>query len=61
MHFFKTSPKWVAILTVPPTLMELTYYESVPRDAYGKILWMESDRMGFFINTVKQGGLERVN
>ncbi|HBY01766.1 MAG TPA: insulinase family protein [Rikenellaceae bacterium] len=35
------------------------YYEAVPRDAMEKILWMESDRMGFFINTVTQGGLER--
>ncbi|MCL1973318.1 MAG: insulinase family protein, partial [Bacteroidetes bacterium] len=35
------------------------YFETVPRDALEKILWMESDRMGFFINTVTQGGLER--
>lgn len=35
------------------------YYEVVPNDALEKILWMESDRMGFFINTVTQGGLER--
>lgn len=35
------------------------YYEVIPRDALEKILWMESDRMGFFINTVTQGGLER--
>ncbi len=35
------------------------YYEAVPRDALEKVLWMESDRMGFFINTVTQGGLER--
>ena len=28
------------------------YYETVPRDALEKVLWMESDRMGFFINTV---------
>ena len=35
------------------------YYEAVPRDALEKILWMESDRMGFFINTVTQSGLER--
>ena len=35
------------------------YYETVPRDALEKILWMESDRMGFFINTVTQGGLDR--
>jgi zinc protease len=35
------------------------YYEVVPRDGLEKVLWMESDRMGFFINTVTQGGLER--
>ncbi|MCL2737958.1 MAG: insulinase family protein [Bacteroidales bacterium] len=35
------------------------YFETVPRDALEKILWMESDRMGFVINTVTQGGLER--
>ena len=35
------------------------YYEQVPNDALEKILWMESDRMGFFINTVSQQGLER--
>lgn len=35
------------------------YYETVPRDALEKVLWMESDRMGFFINTFTQAGLER--
>lgn len=35
------------------------YYEAVPRDALEKILWMESDRMGFFINTVTEDGLRR--
>ena len=35
------------------------YYETVSRDALEKVLWMESDRMGFFINTVTQAGLER--
>ncbi len=28
------------------------YYEIVPSNALEKILWLESDRMGFFINTV---------
>ena len=28
------------------------YYEVVPKDALEQILWMESDRMGFMINTV---------
>lgn len=35
------------------------YYECVPRNALEKILWMEADRMGYFINTVTQSGLER--
>ena len=35
------------------------YYETVPRDALEKVLWMESDRMGFFINTVTQACFER--
>ena len=35
------------------------YYECVPRNALEKIIWMESDRMGYFINTVTQSGLER--
>ncbi|WP_297449157.1 pitrilysin family protein [uncultured Alistipes sp.] len=35
------------------------YFETVPRDALEKVLWMESDRMGYFINTVTEGGLRR--
>ncbi|MBU2882751.1 insulinase family protein [Psychrosphaera sp. B3R10] len=34
------------------------YYEVVPNDGLEQILWMESDRMGYFINTVTQEGLE---
>ena len=28
------------------------YFEVIPKDALEKILWMESDRMGYMINTV---------
>ena len=31
-----------------------TYYEVVPNNALELVLWMESDRMGYFINTVTQ-------
>ena len=31
-----------------------TYYEMFPKNALEKILWLESDRMGFFINSVTQ-------
>lgn len=34
------------------------YYEVVPKDALEKILWMESDRMGFMINTVTEAVFE---
>lgn len=34
------------------------YYETIPKDALEKILWMESDRMGFLINTVTVPVLE---
>ncbi|NQY65117.1 MAG: insulinase family protein [Alteromonadaceae bacterium] len=34
------------------------YYEIVPSDGLEKVLWMESDRMGYFINTVTNEGLE---
>ncbi|MEM8567051.1 MAG: pitrilysin family protein, partial [Bacteroidota bacterium] len=34
------------------------YYEVVPKDALERILWMESDRMGFFINAITEVDLE---
>ncbi|PKG82458.1 peptidase M16 [Colwellia sp. 75C3] len=34
------------------------YYELFPQDGLEKVLWMESDRMGYFINTVTPEGLE---
>lgn len=34
------------------------YYEVVPKDALERMLWMESDRMGFLINTVTLPVLE---
>ncbi len=35
------------------------YYEIVPRDALEKIFWIDSDRMGYMINTVTDEALER--
>jgi zinc protease len=31
-----------------------TYYEMFPKNALERVLWLESDRMGFFINSVTQ-------
>lgn len=35
------------------------YYEVVPKDAFEKILWIDSDRFGYMINTVTKAALER--
>lgn len=35
------------------------YYETVPKDAFDKILWIDSDRLGYMINTVTTAALER--
>ena len=31
-----------------------TYYEMFPKNALEKVLWLEADRMGFFINSITQ-------
>ena len=31
-----------------------TYYEMFPKNALEKVLWLESDRMGYFINSITQ-------
>ena len=35
------------------------YYEVVPVDALDKLMWIDSDRFGYMINTVKEATLER--
>ena len=35
------------------------FYEVVPKDAFEKLLWIDSDRLGFMINTVTEAALER--
>lgn len=35
------------------------YYEVVPKDAFDKILWMDSDRLGYMIKTVTEEALAR--
>ncbi len=35
------------------------YYEVVPKDAFEKIMWIDSDRFGYMINTVTEEALER--
>ena len=35
------------------------YYEVVPKDALEKLMWIDSDRLGYMINTVTEDALER--
>lgn len=35
------------------------YFEVVPKDAFDKIMWIDSDRLGYMINTVTTAALER--
>lgn len=35
------------------------FYEVIPTDAFEKIMWIDSDRLGFMINTVTKDALER--
>ena len=35
------------------------FFEVVPKDAFDKILWIDSDRLGYMINTVTTAALER--
>lgn len=35
------------------------YFEVVPKDAFEKLLWIDSDRLGYMINTVTEAALER--
>jgi zinc protease len=35
------------------------YYEVIPKDAFEKILWIDSDRFGYMINTVTKDALEK--
>ena len=35
------------------------YYEVVPKDAFEKLMWIDSDRLGYMIKTVNDGALER--
>jgi zinc protease len=35
------------------------YYEVIPKDAFEKIMWIDSDRLGFMINTVTKEALAK--
>lgn len=56
--FFKNINEWGGTFNGGTWTDGTVYYEVVPKDALEKVFWMESDRMGYFINAVSLGSLE---
>ncbi|UII25149.1 insulinase family protein [Fulvivirga maritima] len=56
--FFKNINEWGGTFNGGTWTDGTVYYEVVPKDALEKVLWMESDRMGYFINSVTKASLE---
>ncbi len=56
--FFKNINEWGGTFNGGTWTDGTVYYETVPKDALEKVLWMESDRMGYFINAVSLASLE---
>ncbi len=55
----KLVPEWGGSRNGGTSNDRTVYYEVVPTDAFEKILWMDSDRLGYMINTVTKSALER--
>jgi len=56
--FFENIDEWGGTFNGGTWTDGTVYFEVVPKDALEKVLWMESDRMGFFINAVSLASLE---
>ena len=56
--FFKNINEWGGTFNGGTWTDGTVYYEVVPKDALEKVFWMESDRMGYFINAVSLASLE---
>lgn len=56
--FFKNINEWGGTFNGGTSNDFTVYFETVPKDALEKVLWMESDRMGYFINSVTLASLE---
>ena len=56
--FFKNIENWGGAFNGGTWQDGTVYFEVVPKDALEKVLWMEADRMGFFINAITLNDLE---
>jgi len=55
----KVIPEWGGLRNGGTWSDGTVYFEVVPKDAFEKILWIDSDRLGYMINTVTVEALER--
>ena len=55
----KLIPEWGGVRNGGTWNDGTIYYEVVPKDAFDKILWVDSDRFGYMIKTVTKEALER--
>ncbi len=55
----KLIPEWGGARNGGTSSDYTIYYEVVPKDAFEKVLWIDSDRFGYMINTVTKEALER--
>jgi zinc protease len=56
--FFKYIEDWGGTFNGGTWQDGTVYFEVVPKDALERVLWMESDRMGYFINAITVKDLE---
>lgn len=54
----KLIPEWGGVRNGGTWSDGTIYYEVVPKDAFDKILWIDSDRLGYMVNTVTRQALE---
>ncbi len=55
----KAIPEWGGLRNGGTWRDGTIYFEVVPKDAFDKLLWIDSDRLGYMINTVTTAALER--
>lgn len=55
----KAIPEWGGTRNGATWTDGTIYFEVVPKDAFDKILWIDSDRLGYIIKTVTEEALER--
>ncbi len=57
-YFWDKIPEWGGTFNGTTNKDRTLYFETIPKNALEKLLWMEADRLGYFINAVDPKGFE---